>query len=201
MVIKTSIKAYLAIFLIGVIITIVGISIYATTQPDTSQAPITIYKGLTETEEKIVKENIKANIQQQKRKDTKSVDKKQPSYVDNESKEDYKPDYRPEPIPEAPVPIVTKADAQDTETSKERFKKDKTQANIDNLDELLKQFDPKDLDGVNVKSKEIFSKDDLKKVMADLKASGNLTGKSVIQIKKSFNAGDGKWIEVEIDDK
>lgn len=201
MAIKTGIKAYLAIFLIGVIITIAGISIYAITQPDTSQTPTTIYKELTEAEEKIVQDNIKSSLQQQRKIDTKKVDAKQPSYVDNEPNEDYKPENRPEPIPEAPTPIVTKANTSDIVKSEKKVKSNVNHANSDNLDELLKQFDPKDIDWAKGISKEIISKDDLKKVIADLKVSGKLTDKNIIQIKKSTNVGNSKWVEVEIDDK
>ena len=198
---RTTKKTYLAIFLIGAVVIIAGISVYGIYQRDTSQTPTTIYKDLTEAEEEIVKENIKTNIQQQKRKETKEVEKKQPSYVENMSGYDNNQKYQPEPTPEAPVSIVTKADAPGTETPMKQFLNDAIQADIDEVNKMLSQFPPADGDWGNIKSKEIISKDDLKKIMADLKASGNLTDKSIIQIKKSFNAGDGKWIEVEIDDK
>ena len=198
---RTTKKTYLTLFFIGVVVIIAGISVYGIYQRDTSQTPTTIYKGLTKAEEEIVKENIKTNIQQQKRKAANRVDKKQPSYVENASGYDNNQKYQPEPTPEAPVPIVTKADAPGTDTPMKQFKNDAIQADIDEVNKMLSQFPPADGDWGNIKSKEIISKDDLKKIMADLKASGNLTDKSIIQIKKSFNAGDGKWIEVEIDDK
>lgn len=202
MVISATLKTYLAIFLIGVIIVIAGISVYGIYQRDTSQTPTKIYKGLTEAEEEIVKENIKSKVQQQqKRMGTERVDKKQPSHVDNTPRYDNNQDYQPEHIPEAHAPIVTKVDVPGTETSVKQLKSDSMHANTDNLDELLKQFAPKDFDNGNVKSVEIISKDDLKKVMADLKASGKLTKNNIIEIKKSTSVGDGKWIEVEIDDK
>ncbi len=203
MVISTTIKTYLAIFLVCVIVVLAGISVYGIYQRDTSQIPTKIYKGLTEVEEEIVQENIKSKVQQQqqKRMETERVDKKQPSHVDNTPRYDNNQDYQPEHIPEAPVPTVTRAEAPGTETSVKQFKSDSMHANTDNLDELLKQFAPKDFDKGNVKSVEIISKDDLKKVMADLKASGKLTKNNIIEIKKSTSVGDGKWIEVDIDDK
>lgn len=203
MVISTTIKPYLAIFLVGIIVVIAGISVYGIYQRDTSQTPTKIYKELTEAEEEIVKENIKSKVQQQqqKRMETERVDKKQPSHVDDTPRYDNNQDYQPEHIPEASEPIVTKADAPGTVTFDKQFKSDSMHANTDNLDELLKQFAPKDFDKGNVKFVEITSKDDLKKVMADLKASGKLTKNNIIEIKTSTNVGDGKWIEVEIDDK
>ena len=203
MVISTTIKTYLAIFLIGVIVVIAGISVYGIYQRDISQTPTKIYNGLTEVEEEIVKENIKSKVQQQqqKRMETEGVDKKQPSHVDNTSRYDNNQDYQPENIPEASVPTVTRSEAPGTETSVKQFKSDAMHANTDNLDELLKQFAPKDFDKGNGKFIEITSKDDLKKVMADLKASGHLNKNNIIEIKTSTNIGDGKWVEVEIDDK
>ena len=201
MVISTTIKTYLAIFLIGVIVVIAGISVYGIYQRDISQTPTKIYNGLTEAEEEIVKENIKSKVQQQKRMETERVDKKQPSHVDNTSRYDKNQDYQPENIPEASAPIVTKAEALGTETSGKQFKSDSMHANTDNFDEMLKQFAPKDFDKGNGKFVEITSKDDLKKVMADLKASGFLNKNNIIEIKKNTNIGDSKWIEVEIDDK
>ena len=202
MVISTTIKTYLAIFLIGIIVVLAGISVYGIYQRDTSQTPTKIYKGLTEVEEEIVQENIKSKVkQQQERMKTERIDKKQPSHVDNTPRYDKNQDYQPENIPEAPVPTVTRAEAPGTETSVKQFKSDSMHANTDNFDELLKQFAPKDFDKGNVKSVEIISKDDLKKVMADLKASGKLTKNNIIEIKKSTSVGDGKWIEVDIDDK
>ena len=197
MLFRTTKKTYLTLFLIGVIVTIAGISVYGIYQRDTSQTPTTIYKGLTEAEEEIVKENIKTNIQLQKKKASNRVDKKQPSYVENTSGYDNNQKYQPEPTPEAPAPIVTKADAPGTETPMKQFKNDAIQADIDEVNKMLSQFPSADGDWEN-----IISKDDLKKIIAEnLKVSGNLPDKSIIQIKKSFNAGDGKWIEVEIDDK
>ncbi len=201
MAIITTKKAYLAIFLIGVIVVIAGISVYGIYQRDTSQTPTTIFKELTEADEEIVKENIRSNIEQQKRKSTEKVDKKQPSYVDSMPIENNNKDEKPTPTYEGPVPIVTEADASDTETSDLQSQSDEIQANMGDIKNLHKQFDPKGVDWGNANFIEITSDDDLKKVLAELKASGKLTDKNIIQIKKSVNVGDGKWIEVEIDDK
>lgn len=207
MVISTSIKTYLAIFLIGIFVVIAGVSLYGLNQQDTTQTPTTIYKGLTETEEEIVKENIKAKVEAQKMIQTEKVDKEQPSYVDNTQGYDNNEDYDYKTIHEAPVPIITRADVPDSVTSEKKSKNNSTQANSDKLDELISKFDPKDVKKGNFKSVEIISDDDLKKVLTDLKVSGKFSDKNIIQIKKSVSVGDGvsvgdaQWIDVEIEDK
>ncbi len=201
MAIITTKKAYLAIFFIGVISVIAGISFYSITQPDTSQTPTTIFKELTEADEEIVKENIRSNLEQQKRKSTEKVDIKQPSYVDNKPKQDYNPEYLSKSKYEAPIANETEADVSDTEILDLQSQEEEIQANMGDIENLHKQFAPKGVDWSNAKSIEIISQDDVKKVLAELKASGKLTDKNIIQIKKSVDLGDGKWIEVEIDDK
>ena len=201
MAIITTKKAYIAIFLMGVIVVIAGISVYSITQSDTSQTPTTIFKELTEADEEIVKENIRSNIEQQKRMETERVEKKRPSYADNMPIENNSKGEKPGHTYEAPAPIVTKADASDTVTSDLQSQSDEIQANMADIEHLHKQFAPKGVDWSNAKSIEINSQDDLKKVLAELKASGKLTDKNIIQIKKSVDVGDGKWVEVEIDDK
>ena len=201
MAIHVSRKAYLAILLIGVIVIIAGISVYGIYQRDTSQTPTTIYKELTEAEEKIVKENIRNNLQQQKRKKTKKVEKKQPSYVDNapiDNRQDEKPEHGT--TYEAPIPIVTKADASDTETSDQQSQLEKIQTNIADIENLHKQFAPKDIDWGSGKTIKITSKDDLKKVIADLKKSGDPKHSAIIDLLKNADVGDNKRIEVHIAD-
>lgn len=201
MAITTGIKTYLTIFLIGVVLIIAGISIYAVTQPDTSQTPSTIYKELTEAEEKIVQDNIRSSLQQQRKIETENVVVKQPSYVNNEPKQDYKPDYRQETSPEEPAYIVNKSDTPIIVPSDKQVKNGANHANSDNFDELLKEFGTKDLDLGKGKSSKSISNDDLSEVIAELKASGNFSKGDIIKIKKSIDVGDGKWVEVEIDDK
>ncbi len=202
MAIHVSRKAYLAILLIGVIVIIAGISVYGIYQRDTSQTPTTIYKGLTDAEEEIVKENIRNNLQQQKRKETKEVEKKQPSYVDNAPNHDNNQDEKPEPGTsyEVPTPIVTKADVSDTETSDLQSQLEEIQTNIADIENLHKQFAPKDIDWGSGKTIKIASKDDLKKVIADLKKSGDPKHSAIIDLLKNTDVGDNKRIEVHIAD-
>lgn len=200
MAIHVSRKAYLAILLIGVIVIIAGISVYGIYQRDTSQTPTTIYKGLTEAEEEIVKENIVSRIEQQKRKQTEKVEKKQPSSSDDAPTQNNKPEYKPEPIPEAPVPTVTKADASDTETSDLQSQLEAIQTNIADIENLPKQFAPKGVDLGSGKTIKIASKDDLKKVIADLKKSGDPKHSAIIDFLKNADVGDNKRIEVHIAD-
>ena len=199
---RTTKKTYLTLFLIGVVVIIAGISVYGIYQRDTSQTPTTIYKGLTEAEEEIVKENIKTNIQQQKRKETKEVEKKQPSYVDNAPIQDNNQDEKPEPGPtyETPVPTVTKADAPGTETSDLQSQLEEIQTNITDIENLHKQFTPKGIDWENGKTIKIASKDDLKKVIADLKKSGDPKHSAIIDFLKNTDMDDNTKVEVHIAD-
>ncbi len=199
MTINTNVKTYLAIFLIGVIVTFAGISVYGIYQRDTSQTPTTIYKGLTEAEEVIVQENIKTNIQQQKRKETKQVDKKQPSYVDNAPPiQNNDQDYKSEPMYVAPIAEETKSNAPDTETSELQSHIDAIQANPDDVKKMLSQFSVKDVDWGNSKSIKITSKGDLKKVISELKAGGNPKNQVIIDFLKNADIDDNTEINVEL---
>ncbi len=84
-------------------------------QPDTSQTPTTIFKELTEADEEIVKENIRSHLEHQKRKSTEKVDIKQPSYVDNEPKQNHNPEYISKSKYETPIAKETESDVSDTE--------------------------------------------------------------------------------------
>ena len=196
---KVTTKAYLSIFLVVLIATIVGISVYGIYQRDTSQTPATIYKGLTEAEEEIVKENIKNNIQQQKRKETEIVDNKRPSNVDNAPIQDNNQNEKPEPTYEEPIPTVTKADVSNSETSVRQSQLEEMQSNIVDIENLHKQFVPKDVDLGNFKTIKIDSKDDLKKVIADLKKSGDPKHSAIIDFLKNTDVGDNKRIEVQFE--
>ena len=195
MAIITTKKTYLAIFLIGVIAVIAGISIYAITQRDTSQTPTTIYKELTETEEEIVKENIKTNIEQLKAKETERVEKKQPSYVDNMPIEKNNNDEKPGHTYEAPIPIVTKADASDT--SYLQSQSEGIQANMVDIENLHKQSAPKGADWGNTGTIKITSKDELRKVIAELKASGDPKYKVMAKFLKDIDINGTTEINVE----
>lgn len=197
MAIKTSKKAYLAIFLIGVVVVIAGISVYGIYQRDTSQTPTTIYKELTDAEEELVKENIRSNIEQQKRKETKSIDKKQPSYVDNMPIQNDDKDEKPGLTYDAPVPIVTRADASDIEASDQQSQSEEIQANMADIENLHKQFAPKGVDWGNTETIKITSKDELKKVIAELKASGDPKYKVMTKFLKDVDMNKATEINVE----
>lgn len=200
MAINATRKAYLALLLIGVVVIIAGISVYGIYQRDTSQTPTTIYKGLTEAEEEIVKENIKNKIQQQKKKETKIVDNKQPSHVDNAPIQDNSKNEKPGPTYEEPIPTVTKADVSNTEKSDRQSQIEEIQTNIADIENLHKQFAPKDIDWGSGKTIKIASKDDLKKVIADLKKSGDPKHSAIIDFLKNADMDDNKRIELHIAD-
>ena len=197
MAIITTKKAYIAIFLMGVIVVIAGISVYSITQSDTSQTPTTIFKELTEADEEIVKENIRSNLEQQKRKSTEKVEKKRPSYADNMLIENNSKGEKPGHTYEAPAPIVTKADASDTVTSDLQSQSDEIQANMADIEHLHKQFAPKGVDWGNTETIKITSKDDLKKVIAELKASGDPKYEVMIKFLKDADINGATEINVE----
>lgn len=191
-------KAYLAIFLIGVIIAIAGISVYGIYQRDKSQTPNTIYKGLTEAEEEIVKENIRNNLQQQKRKQAEIVDNKQPSSVDNAPIQNNNEDYKPEHLNEAPIAKETRVDQPVIVTSDLPPQIDVNQADITDIENLHKQFAPKGVDWGNTETIKITSMDDLKKMISDLKDSGDPKYKVLTKFLKDADMNGAQEINVQI---
>ena len=197
MAIITTKKAYIAIFLMGVIVVIAGISVYSITQSDTSQTPTTIFKELTEADEEIVKENIRSNIEQQKRKSTEKVDKKQPSYVDNEPMQNHNQEYISKSKYEAPIAKETESDVSDTEIPDLQSQEEEIQANISDIENLHKQFVPKDIDLGKFKTIKITTETELKKVIADLKSSGNPKHQVMIDFLENTDIDDNKVINVQ----
>ncbi len=197
MAIITTKKAYIAIFLMGVIVVIAGISVYSITQSDTSQTPTTIFKELTEADEEIVKENIRSNLEQQKRKSTEKVEKKQQSYVDNEPKQDYNPEHISKSKYEAPIAKETESDVSETEIPDLQSQEEEIQANISDIENLHKQFVPKDIDLGKFKTIKITTETELKKVIADLKSSGNPKHQVMIDFLENTDIDDNKVINVQ----
>lgn len=204
MAIKKTIKAYVTIFLIGVIVSIAGLSIYSIYQRNNLQTSTEIYRLPTAAEEVIVKENIKSITQQQKRKDRQKVDIQQPSSVDNTLIQNNNQDDKPEPIHEAPVAIETKADAPDTETPEQRQLKEdmikaiqaSTNPSPPGLEELVRQFRRKGGGLGNGNSTQINSMEDLKRVIAELESTGNPNFRAMIEVLKNTNIEGNTRVEV-----
>ena len=204
MAIKKTIKAYVTIFLIGVIVSIAGLSIYSIYQRNNLQTSTKIYRLPTAAEEVIVKENIKSIAQQQKRKDRQKVDIQQPSSVDNTLIQNNNQDDKPEPIHEAPVAIETKADAPDTETPEQRQLIEdmikaiqaSTNPSPPGLEELVRQFRHKGGELGNGNSIQINSMEDLKRVIAELESTGNPNLQAMIEVLKNTNIEGNTRVEV-----
>lgn len=199
MAIKITRMAYLTITLIGVIVVIAGISVYGIVQRDTSQTPTKIFKGLNEAEEQIVQDNIKSKVQHQhqQRKEQEKMEDKKPSLVDNNHVEYNYQDDMPEYINVPPIAKESKGDKPDMETSAKHSKNEEIQAKFADKDQLQKKYAPKNVDWGSAKSINISSKDDLKKVLSELKKSGDPSSKAIMEIIEKHGAKGNVSVEIK----
>ncbi|MCY4401584.1 MAG: hypothetical protein OXD54_03330 [Candidatus Poribacteria bacterium] len=197
MVIKKFVNPYIAVSLIGVILAIVGLSIYAQYQHNNIQTPIKVYRELTEAEEAIVKENIKTLAQQQKQKAEQKKDNPQSS-VDDTSIQYDTSDKLSEHIPTDTV--ATKKNVSDIESFKQQhLQKDSSQLSN------VSSFDPKNLPNSlqpfgdklgNFDTIQISSEEDLQKVIAEMKKNDDPRLKPMLQMLKTSNMSGNKRITV-----
>lgn len=199
MAIKTTRTTYLAITLIGVIVVIAGLSVYGLVQRDTSHIPTKIYKGLTEAEEQIVKDNIKSKVQQQhhQRKEQQKEEDNKPSLVDNNPIQYNNQDDMPEHKYVPPIAKETKDNKPDLDTSAIQSEIKEISSEIAEMEKLQKQFAPKNVDWGNAKSISIASKDDLKKVLSELKKSGDPNSKAIMELLEKSSVDGNVRVEIK----
>lgn len=192
MAIKKFINPYIGISLICVIVGIAGLFIYAQNQQKNLQTPTKVYKELTEAEETIMKENIKAMAQQQKQKEQKTENTQQ-TPVDDTPRQYGNLDNPPEfTLPETVV-TNTKADAPDIE---KLIQKDPKMGIMKSGPDSA--IDPKTIfsqlphpvgvqgngEGTTI---QINSTEDLERVIAQLEASDDATHRHMAQTLRNHN--------------
>ncbi len=192
MALKKIINPYIVISLISVIVGIAGLFIYAQNQQKKIQTPTKVYKELTEAEETIVKENIKAMAQQQKQKEQKKEDTQQPT-VDDTPRQYDNLDNLPEFTPPKTVVTNTKADVPDIE---KLIQKDPKMGIMKSGPDSA--IDPKTIfsqlphpvgvqgngEGTTI---QINSREDLERVIAQLEASDDATHRHMAQTLRNHN--------------
>lgn len=201
MAIKKFVNPYIAVSLIGVIVAVAGLYLYAQYQHNNTQTPTKVYRELTEAEEAILKENIKTLAQQQKQKAQQKQNKQQSS-VDDTSIQDDNYDDLPEYIRTDTVATRTKKDVSDKASFKqEHLQKDNSQLSN------VPSFDPKNLPNSlqsfgkglgNFDTIEINSEEELNKVLAEMKKNGDPRLKPILtMLKTSSNMSGNKRIVVK----
>ena len=197
-------KSYVVIVLIGIMLSVIGISIYAIYQSNRTQTPIRIYRALTEVEEEVVKEYIKSAIEQQNKvKQQKAAKPQRSSNYASSQNEEF--DNQTESMPQAPVAMQSENDVPDTAAPQLQKMLDEMQEHANSLppdanslppefEEMIKDLESKGIDLG-------FDKGNAKKVIATLK-SGNKNGGYVITVDNlsDIDMDGNTWIEVEIDD-
>ncbi len=192
MALKKIINPYIVISLISVIVGIAGLFIYAQNQQKKIQTPTKVYKELTEAEETIVKENIKAIAQQQRQKAQQKEDKPQ-SAVDDTPRQYDNLDNLPEFTPPKTVVTNTKADVPDIEKLIQRDPKMKIiKSGPDSA------IDPKTIfsqlphpvgvqgngEGTTI---QINSREDLERIISQLEASDDSSHRAIAQTLRNSN--------------
>lgn len=197
-------KSYVVIVLIGIMLSVIGISIYTIYQPNRTQTPIKIYRAPTEAEEEIVKEYIKTAIEQQKKEKQQKAVKLEHSSVNYASKHHEEIDDKKKYMSQAPVATQTENDVPDATASQLQKMLEDIHEHVNSLSPDAKSLPPgleemiKDLEskGIDLGS----DKGSAKKAIATLKSDGK-NGSYIIVDKLSDLDLDGNtWIEIEVDD-
>lgn len=194
-------NSYVVIVLIGIMLSVIGISIYAIYQPNRTQTPIKIYRGPTDAEEEVVKEYIKTAIEQQNKANQQKAAKSQHSSVNYASRHHEEFDNQTKSMPQAHVATQTEKDVPDTAAPQLQKMLEDMQEHANSLSpdanslplefvEMLKELESKGIDHG-------FDKGNAKKDLATLKDSGY-----IIAVDKSsdLDIDENTWIEVKIDD-
>lgn len=199
-------KSYVVIGLIGIMLSVIGISIfYAIYQPNRTQTPIKIYRGLTEAEEELVKEYIKTAIEQQNNAKQQKAANPQRSSVNYASSQNEEFDNQTESMPPAPVAMQSENDVPDTTAPQLQKMLDEMQEHTNSLSpnanslplefvEMIKDLESKGIDLG-------FDKGNAKKVIATLKVVGK-NDNNIITVDKlsDLDIDENTWIEVKTDD-
>ncbi len=192
MAIKKFINPYIGISLICVILCIAGFFIYAQYQQNNLQTPTKVYKELTEAEEAIVKENIKALAQQHKQKEQKKENTQQ-SPVDDTPRQYGNLDNPPEFTPPEKMVINTKTDVPDIEKliqkdPKMRIMKSGPESSIDPKTIFSQLPHPVGAlgngEGTTI---QINSREDLERIISQLEASDDSSHRAIAQTLRNSN--------------
>ncbi len=198
-------KSYIVIVLIGIMLSVIGISIYDIYQPNRTQTPIKIYRAPTEAEEEVVKEYIKTAIEQQKKEKQQKAVKPQHSSVNYASRHNEEIDDKTKYMPQAPVAIQTENDVPDTAAPQLQKMLDDMQEHANSLSPDANSLPPGFEEMIkDLKSKGIdlgFDEGNAKKAIATLKA-GDKNGSYIITVDNlsDIDMDGNTWIEVETDD-
>lgn len=198
-------KSYVVIVLTSIMLSVIGLSIYAIYQPNRTQTPIKIYRAPTEAEEEVVQEYIKTAIEQQNKAKQQKAAKPQRSSVNYASSQNEEFDNQTESMPQAPVAMQSENDGPDTaapqlhqmlEDMQEHANSISPDANSlpPGFEEMIKDLESKGIDLG-------FDKGNAKKVIATLKA-GDQNGSYIITVDNlsDIDMDGNTWIEVETDD-
>lgn len=194
-------KSYVVIVLIGITLSVIGISIYAIYQPNRTQTPIKIYRAPTEAEEEVVKEYIKTAIEQQNKAKQQKAAKPQRSSVNYASSQNEEFDNQTESMPQAPVATQTENDVLNTAAPQLQKMLEEMQEHANSLSPDANSLPPgfekmiKDLESKGIDLG--FDKGSAKKVNVTLNKNGSylITEENLLDMD-----GNTTWIEVEIDD-
>ena len=197
MAIKNIVKPYVAIFLIGVIVSITGLFIYDRYQRNNLQTPIKVYRAPTAAEEAIVKENIKAIAQRQKREAEKKKDIQQSTADDMLNQNDNRDNTSnrsdmSETIHETAASMPTEIDVLGiSESEKEQMDQNISSKTYGSLEEA--QNEMRDLVGIHPPNLgdgltiQINSQEDLQKAITQLENSNNPAAQHMINQLKNMN--------------
>lgn len=198
MTIKKIVNSSVIIFLIGVFVSITGLLIYDRYQRNNPQTPIKVYRAPTEAEEAIVRENIKAIAQRQKREAQKKKDIQQSAADDMLDQNDNRDNTNnrsdtSETIPEAVESMPSEIDRPGTSKSeKEQIGQNisaKTYGSLEEVQNAVRDLvgihHPPNLDdGLTI---QINSQADLQKAITQLENSDNPAAQHMINQLKNMN--------------
>ena len=195
---KNIVNSSVIIFLIGVFVSITGLFIYDRYQRNNLQTPIKIYRAPTEAEEAIVRENIKAIAQRQKREAQKKKDLQQSAADDMLDQNDNRDNTNnrtetSETIPEAVASMPSEIDRPGISKSEKeqmgQYVSAKTYGSLEESQNALRDLvgihHPPNLgEGLTI---QINSQEDLKKAIAQLENSDNPAAQHMINQLKNMN--------------